>query len=346
MSTFTLGFDNWQGDEREVAGLTATRWNTVHQCRLISQQDVLADLPRAIADMDQPTVDGVNSWYVSREAKRAGLTVALSGVGGDELFAGYRSFRLVPRLGRLPRDLHWLASLPGWKAGWPILPGSADMRRKSAAYLSGDTPLEHPYFAVRGLFTSSQIEGILKRSTGDADKTGSQDLQLWHQTVDAQIELARRYDAVGQVSWLELSQYMLSTLLRDTDMMSMAHSLEVRVPFVDHILVEKILALRGERKLSGQHLKPLLSSALNGLLPEQVTASAKRTFTFPFESWLREGLADTVESRLEEYSASVPTLLHQDAVLAVWQDFKQGRTNWARPWALYVLQEWLQRHLA
>ena len=112
------------------------------------------------------------------------------------------------------------------------------------------------------------------------------------------------------------------------------------------VLVEKILAVRGERKLSGQHPKPLLNAALNGLLPEQVTTSAKRTFTFPFQSWLREGLADSVESRLEEYSKSVSTVLQRDAVMAVWRDFEHGRTNWARPWALYVLQEWLQRHLA
>lgn len=346
MNTFTLGFDNWSGDERDFAGLTAKRWNAIHQCRLVGEADVLSDLPKAFADMDQPTIDGVNSWYVSREAKRSGLTVALSGVGGDELFAGYRSFRLVPRLKRMPNNLHWLASLPGWQAGWPFLPGSSDMRRKSAAYLSGDTPLTHPYFAVRGIFTQSQIGSLLIHHLDDYENLNNQALQSWQQQVRIQTEMARRYDAIGEVSWLEISQYMLSTLLRDTDMMSMAHSLEVRVPFVDHILVERVLTVSGERKLWGQQPKPMLSAALNGLLPEQVTASPKRTFTFPFESWLRKGLADTVESRLAEYFNEVSSVLQGEAVMAVWRDFESGRTNWARPWALFVLGEWLRHHLA
>jgi asparagine synthase (glutamine-hydrolysing) len=274
------------------------------------------------------------------------LTVALSGVGGDELFAGYRSFQLAPRLKRLPFGQRWLDALPGWRAGWPVLPGSADMRRKSAAYLAGDTVLRHPYFAVRGLFTRSQISSLLSLSVVDGAQAADQELLAWQRQVDAQTELAGRYDAIGEVSWLELSQYMRSTLLRDTDMMSMAHSLEVRVPFVDHVLVEAMLGVPGQRKLHGQPPKPLLNAALTGLLPVQVTASAKRTFTFPFETWLRAGLAATVQRRLAAGAADPSAVLRGEAVMGVWRDFESGRTNWARPWALYVLHEWLQRHLA
>ena len=245
MNTFTLAFDNWPADEHDTAALTAARWGANHQCRLISPEAMLADLPQALAAMDQPTVDGVNSWYVSREARAAGLTVALSGVGGDELFAGYPSFRLAPRLKRLPHDWRWLAHLPGWQAGWPLLPGGPDMRRKLSAYIAGDLPVDHPYFAVRGLLTQSQIASILQPGVNEALRGNNGGLQTWRQSVAAQTAQAARYDAVGEVSWLELSQYMRSTLLRDTDMMSMAHSLEVRVPFVDHILADHILPVSG-----------------------------------------------------------------------------------------------------
>lgn len=342
MNAFTLGFDNWPDDERGQATLTARRWNAHHQIRLISEQDILADLPNALADMDQPTTEGVNSWYVSREAKRAGLTVALSGVGGDELFAGYRSFTLAPRLRRLPANKRWLRHLPGWQQGWPILPGSSDMRRKTAAYLTGDVPLPHPYFAVRGLFTRGQIAHLLQ----PGEPSAQQALRAWQQSVAEQTALAARYDAIGEVSWLELRHYMLSMLLRDTDSMSMAHSLEVRVPFADHVLVEKVLALRGAQKTQGTPPKPLLKAALHGMLPDPLATSPKRTFTFPFALWLRGDLGQQIKQQIHSPDQTVIPVLNRQASMQVWQDFEQGQTNWARPWALYVLQTWLQRHLA
>ena len=164
LKTFTLGFDNWPADERELAQLTSDRWQTNHTTRLIDVDHILADLPDALLSMDQPTVDGVNSWYVSREAKAAGLTVALSGVGGDELFAGYQSFRYVPILKRLPRlrKGRSVTSLPGYS-----LIGRTDFRRKTLAYMTRDLPVNHPYYVVRTLMTESWIKGILtERSLG------------------------------------------------------------------------------------------------------------------------------------------------------------------------------------
>jgi len=345
MRTFTLAFDNWPSDERETAALTARRWRSEHQCRVISEQEILADLPQAISAMDLPTIDGINSWYVSREARRAGLTVALSGVGGDELFAGYPSFRHSPRLARLPHGMHWLAKLPGWQTGWPDLPGSADTRRKLAAYLAGEMPLSHPYFAVRGLLTHWQIETLLLPEINERLQAGSADLLAWKQSVSSQIEQAKRYDAVGEVSWLEMSQYMRSTLLRDTDMMSMAHSLEVRVPLVDHQLVERILTVSGARKIVRGRPKPLMMDAMEGLLPSEITHLGKRTFTFPFQTWLRQGLSEKVKQSLLNAPESLRSWIDPAATAETWLDFERGRTNWARPWALYILDEWVRCNL-
>ena len=346
MQTFSLAFDNWKGDERAAANLSAERWQSVHHVRVISQQEVVNEISQVISGMDQPTVDGVNSWYVCREARRSGLTVALSGVGGDELFAGYPSFSLVPRLKRLPHPFPWLKALPAWKQGWSILPGTPDSRRKLAAYLSGDTALDHPYFAVRGLFSEYQTADLLNPAIkSELRGTAVLNLDEWKTAAAEQMRIASLFDAVGETSWLELSQYMKTTLLRDMDMMSMAHSLEVRVPLVDHRLVEGLLRIAGKEKLSPAQVKPLLVKAMGRLLPAEITERPKQTFTFPFEAWLREGLAVQVRQRLLNQHGSLSTWSDPIAVKQVWQDFESNRTIWSRPWALYILDEWIERYL-
>ena len=343
MRTFTIGFDGWPGDERPLAALVARRSHTEHTERVVSEAEMLSDLPRALTAMDQPTIDGVNSWYVSREAKRSGLTVALSGVGGDELFAGYPSFRQVPRLKGWP-CWPWLAWLPGWSDGWGILPGEPDTRRKLANHLSGQMPLAHPYFAVRGLLSGSQLDSLLQPAF-TVGLRGDLALAEWRAAVAAEVARAAQYDEVAEVSWLEMSQYMRSTLLRDVDMMSMAHSLEVRVPLVDHHLIEHILPVRGQEKQSEGQRKPLMANALSGLMPEEVTAHAKQTFTFPFETWLKRDLAIAVKDRILAPMSGLDAWISAGARARLWQDFEAGRTNWARPWAVYVLMEWLNLNM-
>jgi asparagine synthase (glutamine-hydrolysing) len=341
MHTFTMAFDDWSFDERHFAEQTARLWKSDHKCHVIGEQEILADLPQALASMDQPTIDGVNSWYVSREARRAGLTVALSGVGGDELFAGYPSFRQVPQLKQIPGPYPGLKNLPGWQR----FSESNDVQRKFMAYLTGDFPLEHPYFAVRGLRTRHQIDDLLNLQAAELLQAGSPALTDWHTMVTYAVRLAKRYDNVGEVSWLELSQYMRSTLLRDTDMMSMAHSLEVRVPYVDHSLVEHVLAVPGSKKLRRRERKPLLNDSVDGMLPAPITQIAKQTFTFPFQVWLKNSLAAPVGQKLSHNADILSPWLRPDRVANVWQSFLRGQTNWARPWSLYVLLEWVERYL-
>lgn len=341
LRTFTLAFDDWPMDERNLAEVTARRWQTAHSVRTVTQADIIDDLPHALASMDQPTVDGINSWYVSREAKRSGLTVALSGLGGDELFAGYPSFQLTRRLKSFPNPLPWLKLLPKWESGWPILSGAPDTRRKLAAYLIGQMPLSHPYFAVRGLFTGSQIEDLLTPATAKKVKA-SNGLQAWHEAVSQEIQLAARYDPVGEVSWLELSQYTRSTLLRDTDMMSMAHSLEVRVPFLDHLLVERVMSICGEHKRDQPYPKSMLISAMKGYLPSDILGVKKRTFTFPFELWLGQRAFGELDRQVIH---SLEPWLNPIATQKISNDFQRGRMHWSRPWALYVLSNWIQENL-
>ena len=212
MRTFTLAFDNWPSDERYAAALTAKHFNSEHHCHVISEEDFLADLPQAISAMDLPTIDGINSWYVSREARQAGLTVALSGVGGDEVFAGYSSFRQSLLLARLPQNVRWLYKLPGWQNGLNRLLNNGDMSRKLAAHIIGDTPMLHPYFAVRSLFTIQTIQQMFQPGVNEQLQGESKDLMIWRNSVSKQIAIGQKFDSVGEISWLELSQYMRSTL--------------------------------------------------------------------------------------------------------------------------------------
>lgn len=347
LSTFTLGFDGWADDERDLAALTARRWTSRHQVRVLGPRDALADLPRALAAMDQPSIDGINTWYVSREARQAGLTVALSGLGGDELFGGYPSFRLVPRLKRLdgarrrlPRAMQGLLS----GGGPPPLRGRGQGALKLASLLSGDLFFDHPYFLVRSLLAPQQVRGLLQPGVLERLDAGDGALALWRRHVGEQILVAEAYDPAGEVSWLEMSQYMRSTLLRDADAMSMAHSLEVRVPFVDHLLVEKVLPIRARHKL-GRQPKPLLVAALGDRLPPGIVARRKRTFTLPFEKWLREDLAAAVGDTLADLPEQLAPWLDAGGARRLWAEFTRGGSTWCRPWALFVLAEWIRGNL-
>ena len=138
---------------------------------------------------------------------------------------------------------------------------------------------------------------------------------------------------------------MLNTLLRDTDAMSMSHSLEVRVPFLDAPLVEYVLSLPGDAKNRSASPKALLIEAVGDLLPQEIVTQRKRTFTFPWENWLRGPLGKRVAAGLAEWSPAIEPQLGRNFAQAVWKDFLAGRTSWSRPWSLYVLNEWVKRNV-
>lgn len=140
-----------------------------------------------------------------------------------------------------------------------------------------------------------------------------------------------------------LRSYMVNVLLRDTDSMSMSHSLEVRVPFLDHPVVEFALSLSDAAKCHSERPKALLVAALADLLPDEVVSQNKRTFTLPWETWLRGALRTRVTSGLADWSPSLEPVISKAAALKVWNDFLDARTSWSRAWSLYVLNEWVKR---
>jgi asparagine synthase (glutamine-hydrolysing) len=150
---------------------------------------------------------------------------------------------------------------------------------------------------------------------------------------------------VGAVSWMEMRCYMASTLLRDTDSVSMARSLEVRVPLLDTPLVEFVSALPDEARRVKNRQKALLVDALQDLLPAEIVGQKKRAFTLPWEQWLRGPLKAKLEASFAEIAPPLREHLKSDGVKEVWNSFLAGKTTWSRPWAIFVLNEWCRRNI-
>lgn len=167
----------------------------------------------------------------------------------------------------------------------------------------------------------------------------------WGEWLTEAVLETRATDEFTAVSWLELRSYLVNTLLRDTDAMSMRHSLEVRVPFLDSGLVKYVLSLPESQKRNPAQPKALLIAALGDLLPQDLVAQPKRTFTFPWENWMRGSLRERIAAGLADWSPALEAVLAGDNAWQVWTDFLDSRTTWSRPWSLYILNGWVKRNL-
>jgi len=340
-STFSIVFREAEFSEAQHSRAVAEKFHTDHHEISVSQADVLAAIPDALGAMDLPTMDGVNTYFVSREARRAGVKVALSGLGGDEVFAGYSSFRTVPRMERFAQFWNHVphAVRSPMASAFAALSPHNDQNRKLASLARDNGRVLHPYFLTRMLFTPSQRDLLFPSGTLGADSaTASQRTNL---------QRALSLDPVNRVSYLESRCYMLNTLLRDADFMSMSQGLEVRVPLIDHHLAKAVLALPGEWKVN-RTPKKLLVDALAGTLPDEIVHRPKRGFTLPFEHWMRQELRSEIEPVLDAQRVAagpLGKLLDGSQVHQVWNDFLRGTVSWSRPWSLYVLQRWCELHL-
>lgn len=348
--TFTVAFPDTKFSEAAIARRTAQRFETDHSELTLSDREMVARLDEAIAAFDQPSMDGVNTYFVSWAARQAGLKVALSGLGSDELFGGYASFRntikveRVAAVARLVPPAIRRAVTGNWGRRTRAKTDAithADRARaintfaKAAAAWVDPGSLPHPYFFTRLLFPPQVVFPL-------ADAKHWRSEQSWRWISDSARQAAS-LDNFTAISWLELRSYLVNTLFRDTDVMSMRHSLEVRVPFLDTPLVEYVLSLPGSAKLNGSRPKALLIQALGDLLPEEVIEQPKRTFTFPWERWLRGDLGRRVAAGLRDWSPALEPYVSREFAPAVWGAFLRGGTTWSRPWSLYVLNEWAKR---
>jgi asparagine synthase (glutamine-hydrolysing) len=352
IQSFTLTFPGTAFDEAPLASAIAKRCQTKHTEVPLQGQSVVSRMDEALAALDQPTMDAINTYFVSWAAREVGLKVALSGLGGDELFAGYPTFTDTPRFSRLIRTA-WFVPAPLRRLTAPFVASLAAQKTspgaggKAAAAWSYPGALPHPYFFARTLFPPGQLERLIEPRFRPSS-IGADGVTLdptWLGWLERTAAEARNREPVAGISWLEMRNYMVSTLLRDTDSVSMAQSLEVRVPLLDTPLVEFVTSLPDAARRPGSQ-KALLVEALGDLLPQEVLAQRKRTFTLPWEEWLRGPLRARLEASFNDPAAALAPYLKRGGVLAVWNDFLAGKTTWSRPWSLYVLNEWCRQHLA
>ena len=338
VTTLTIGFQEKEFDESEYSQEIVDRFKTNHHVLLMDEEQLLQALPHSLSAMDQPTIDGINTFLISRSAHEVGLKVALSGLGGDELFGGYPSFQLIPKLMKRKKILKYI---PFMKWGVGLYKGlfPSDQTTKIEHWVQGKLSGAHEYFLIRALFCQDPVIRLF------ADKELARtEIEKDYQRTQQQIDQLPTDDIFNQVSYLETFHYLQNMLLRDTDMMSMAHPLEVRVPFMDHRLVEMIFRLPGKEK-SGV-AKHLLVDSMKSLLPQNIWRRKKMGFTFPFEMWMRGALRQEIETVLLSPMQQLEGLLSQQAMANVWDNFISGRVSWSRPWSLYVLKSWINKNLS
>jgi asparagine synthase (glutamine-hydrolysing) len=343
LKTFSIGFDESEFSEAALAEKTARHLGTEHHASVLTGAQVSGDLEKILGSLDQPTGDGINTYYVSRAARAGGVTAALSGLGGDELFGGYPSFRDLPRLAR------WLPlwrSLPSGLRETVLgrLARRGTRARKFADFLRHANNAHELAALQRRVFSETTGRSLLH-----PDLQAALPRQPPHHpqlaTLAAELAAAGHFELIS--AW-ELRTYMADVLLRDSDVMSMRHSLELRVPFVDRPLVEWLWHQPARFKDDRAHPKSALADAVADVLPPEILHRKKQGFTLPFAVWMRRELRPFLEETFSTASTGRSGFFAAEAVQGFWKNFLAGddTREWSRVWSLAVLIAFVNRRPA
>jgi asparagine synthase (glutamine-hydrolysing) len=347
--TFTLAFEEQDYNEGRLARRIAESIGTEHQEVLLTERDFVGRLDEALDSLDQPTFDGLNSFYMSHAVRKAGFTVALVGTGGDELFGGYTSFRDLPPLHRwsrflprLPRSALAKASelvLRALQRESSTLPRQTRWAKLPDMVRQGNDLLGLYQLAYALFLPDFQAELLGEGAPRAVDGLPKETRSRLEQ------ELAGRSD-LAAISALEQRLFLGERLLRDNDAASMAASIEQRLPLVDQVLLEHVVRYPDARRYHPILRKQALRrTGLRGLDPA-LFAREKRGFVLPFDRWIRQGLSSAIDSTLRDADAVRAAGLEPEAVVRLWKAFLAGAPGlyWSRVWAVYVLVRWCLRH--
>lgn len=339
ISTFSVTFDEGEFSESKYSRMVADRFNTDHHEIKLSPDDFLKQVPDALRAMDHPSGDGPNTYVVSKATKEAGITVALSGLGGDEVFCGYEIFKRSVKLD----GKKWVMSFP--PALRNLAGTSMATMRPSVASDKVKELLKQDHWELANIY---QVSRQVYMDQDVSELLHGQQLKRnrVYEIVDSGVgsgSQGAELPLLSKVSYAEINTYMQNVLLRDTDQMSMAHALEVRVPFLDHELVELVIGVNNDLKYPVRP-KELLLNSIGDLLPREVWDRPKMGFTLPWEHWMKNEMASMVQdaiTKLGSYDCFNATKL--DELLNAFMSGSK-KVTWARIWMLVVLQNWMQEN--
>jgi asparagine synthase (glutamine-hydrolysing) len=314
LQTYSVGFEVAEFDETGIAEEVARRYGTDHRRIQLSHEELITSVTEAVENLDLPSVDAINTYVVARAVAARGVKVALSGLGGDELFGGYPSFRDVPRL-------QLVAALPGFLRRIVGIAGNL-----------GDRLADLPSTGDAGALAVWRRRFITDESLRGAG------LPIPERDLEMPIAFP---DDFAEISWAELTGYMRHMLLRDADQMSMAVSLELRVPFLDHELVQYVVGLPAAVKKRYSGVKGLLVEACRDLLPSAVYERPKAGFVLPMKQWMTGPLASFVDEGMAETIDR--GILPRDFINNLSRAFRSGDLHWTRLWSVVVLGHYARR---
>ena len=304
LNTLSLYFDESNYSEKKYQDLLQKKLHCSHNQHLLTKEEFQNNLYSIFDDMDLPSTDGLNTWFISKYAKAVGLKAVLSGIGGDELFGGYSSFKrisIVKELEKLPNVFSKNISHIGVKK----------LRRLCYLSLGG---AKGKYLFLRGHFIPSEIA----RHLNIGEK------QVWNILKEEPVlEDINSLSSKNQASWIEMNLYMQNQLLRDSDVMSMAHGVEIRVPFLDKEFVDISLQIHSAIKYSGNYPKQLLIDSFTDILPEPIWNRPKMGFSFPFKDWLakdelvKSNIASSNEYAKQEYKRFLAGEMHWSHLMSL-----------------------------
>jgi asparagine synthase (glutamine-hydrolysing) len=348
-NTFNICFEEKEYDESAYAEIIARKFNTHHTRVLLKPAVFLGELENALAAMDTPSGDGSNTYTVSKAIRSSGIVVALSGVGGDELFAGYPFFEQYLQIHRRG----WLWKIPPGlrRSVTGLIPGSASGKRQRMIQIlrAPSNGIENIYPIFRQILSPALL-GQLTSLAGSRHVVGFGSpassgglLTSVQQELEARKDELSELPLLSQVSAAEYLGYTQHTLLKDTDQMSMAASLEVREPFFDQDLVEYVLAVP-DRLKRPSYPKSLLVESLRPMLPDEIVFRKKQGFLFPWNVWLKNELRSFCETHI--HNMAQRPFIHGDRLTKYWRGFLAGEPaiRWSEIWLFVVLEYWLEKN--
>lgn len=334
-ATFNISFSEKEYDEAVYAKMVAKKFNTNHTTIGLKPEVFLDELENALNAMDSPSADGPNTYVVSKAIRNAGITVALSGVGGDELFAGYPFFKQYLQLQKRKTLFDNTGLLRKTAAGILNSTRSGKNHRIASLLSASRMSISNVYPEFRRI-----LSPVLINELTSLDWNGKSFL---HKELSAHQPVFEKLPLLSQVSAAEYIGYTQQTLLKDTDQMSMAVSLEVREPFFDHDLVEYMLQVPDSIKFP-VYPKSLLVESVKPLLPDEIVHRKKQGFLFPWQVWMKQQLKTFCESRIDR-------LIQRDFIngtnlKAYWKRFldNDSSVRWSELWLFVVLEYWMEKN--